>query len=168
MRMKQLIVVRHAKSDWGNEGLKDIDRPLNERGYTDAYALSEWFFENHDVPKLFISSDATRALSTAFIFARNLNYETTQVKIIPQIYESNVATLKSVIASIDDSCGSVFLFGHNPGITTLVNELNNELFFDNIPTCGIVSIEFNTNSWKDVSASNGKIGFQKFPKEFKS
>ncbi len=166
--MKQLIVVRHAKSDWGNEGLKDIDRPLNERGYTDAYALSEWFFEHHDVPKLFISSDATRALSTAFIFARNLNYETTQVKIVPKIYESNAATLKEVIASIDDTIGSAILFGHNPGITTLVNELNEELFFDNIPTCGIISIQFNAKSWKEAASTKGKISFQKFPKEFKS
>lgn len=30
--MKTLILVRHAKSDWGNPGLDDFDRPLNERG----------------------------------------------------------------------------------------------------------------------------------------
>ena len=41
--MKELILVRHAKSDWGNESLKDIDRHLNERGYEDAYLLSKWY-----------------------------------------------------------------------------------------------------------------------------
>ncbi|RZL32579.1 MAG: histidine phosphatase family protein, partial [Pedobacter sp.] len=29
---KQLLLVRHGKSDWANLDLKDFDRPLNKRG----------------------------------------------------------------------------------------------------------------------------------------
>lgn len=165
--MKQLIIVRHAKSDWGSEGLKDIDRPLNERGYMDANAMSEWFFAKHEVPKKFITSDATRALSTAFLFARAMDFPTAEIVIEPKIYESDTNTLKQVIASIDNSLEYVILFGHNPGLTNLVNELASDLFFDNIPTCGMVSLMFDVKNWKDVVTGKGKVTFHQFPKEFK-
>ena len=56
--MKELTLIRHAKSDWGNESLKDIDRHLNERGYDDAYTLSDWYFNNHESPEIILSSPA--------------------------------------------------------------------------------------------------------------
>lgn len=165
--MKQLVLVRHAKSDWGSEGLKDIDRPLNERGYMDAYTLSEWYFNNHEAPKLFITSDATRALSTAFLFARALDFPSNEVIVESRIYESNSSVLKEIISALDQSVDHAILFGHNPGLTNLVNELTDDLFFDNVPTCGIISLLFDVKSWKDVPSSKGKITFHQFPKEFK-
>ena len=164
--MKQLILVRHAKSEWGEEWLKDIDRPLSERGYRDAYTLSEWFFNKHEVPKKLISSDATRALSTAFVFARNLNYPTKEIIIEPKIYECTEKTLKDIISKIDNTIEYVMVFGHNPSITNLVNELNDGLDFDNIPTCGIISMMFEMKNWKDINTKKGKINIQQFPKEF--
>ena len=60
------------------------------------------------------------------------------------------------------------IFGHNPAITNLTNELNHELLFENIPTCGIVKIEFSETSWKGVvDNKNGKLIINKFPKSFK-
>lgn len=165
--MKQLIIVRHAKSDWGDENLKDIDRPLNERGYSDAYMLSNWFFTHHELPQLIVSSDATRALSTAMIFSRALGIPSERMLIESKIYESTADTLKKVISNFDDAAHSVMLFGHNPGITSLVNELSNDLFFDNIPTCGIISIQFDMNSWKEIESLKGQLVFQQFPKEYK-
>lgn len=165
--MKKLILVRHAKSDWGTDGLKDIDRPLSERGYNDAYHLSEWFFKNYSVPQKIISSDATRALSTATIFARNILYPTSQIFIVPQVYESTSSILKQVIAEIENTVNEVMLFGHNPGITNLVNELAQEMFFDNIPTCGIVCLEFDVTKWADVPTTKARKVFSQFPKEFK-
>lgn len=165
--MKQLIIVRHAKSDWGDESLKDIDRPLNERGYSDAYTLSKWFYTHHEVPNLIISSDATRALSTAMIFSRALGIPSERMLIESKIYESTADTLKKVIANLDDAASRVMLFGHNPGITNLVNELSNDLFFDNIPTCGIISFQFDINSWKEFGNKKGQLVFQQFPKEYK-
>ena len=165
--MKKLIFIRHAKSDWGNEGLKDIDRPLNERGYTDAYLQSEWFFSHHDVPQLFVSSDAARALGTALIFARQLNYPAGDVLIKPDIYEASSDTLKAIISELSNEVSYAVLFGHNPGFTNVVNDLTDDLFFENVPTCGIVSLEFNTHSWKEAVNTKGKVAFHRFPKEFK-
>jgi phosphohistidine phosphatase len=164
--MKQLYLIRHAKSDWGEESLKDIDRPLAARGYAAAYQLSDWFIKKYKAPDLFISSDATRALSTAMIFARTMNYATNEISILPQVYESTAKTLLDVIHQIDDHKSSAALFCHNPGITNLANDLG-DLFFDNLPTCALVAFEFDVKHWKEVGKDKGKISFYQFPKEFK-
>ncbi|MGZ3885126.1 MAG: SixA phosphatase family protein [Bacteroidia bacterium] len=166
--MKKLILVRHAKSDWGNESLKDIDRHLNDRGYEDAYLMAKWFDEQIGVPDLMISSPATRAVSTAFIFARYLGVPESKVLISTGIYESKPETMLDAISKSDDACALVCVFGHNPTLTTLVNDLNKDLMFDNVPTCGVVCIELNINSWKDLAkAKEGKLLVYRFPKSFK-
>ena len=162
--MKTFTLVRHAKSDWGHEGLLDIDRPLNQRGYTDAYVMSHWFANTKIKNHLLVSSPAVRAISTAFIFARALNIAENTVLITPSIYESSVTILKTVISQFPETANSVVLFGHNPDITNLCNELTNDLFFDNIPTCGIIQILFDVGSWQDVPKATGKLAFHKFPK----
>lgn len=166
--MKELTLIRHAKSDWGNEHLKDIDRHLNERGYSDAYQLSDWYFNNHEVPEMILTSTATRALNTALIFARSLNFDMRNFVIEETIYESSVENLLSIIKKQSDSKRSLMLFGHNPTITNLFNELCKDVYIDNIPTCGIMKINFNTNSWKEISDKNSNLNFHKFPKDYKN
>ena len=61
--MKKLFLVRHAKSDWENPYLKDIERPLNERGYANANSMS---YQRRIKPDLIISSPAVRAFTTAY------------------------------------------------------------------------------------------------------
>jgi phosphohistidine phosphatase len=70
--MKKLFLVRHAKSDWTYEGLPDIDRPLNERGYRDAHIMSKHLSSKKHVPDGIIASPAIRTINTALIFSRNL------------------------------------------------------------------------------------------------
>ena len=107
--MKELVLVRHAKSDWGNESLKDIDRHLNERGYEDAYLLSNWYEKNKTMPDLILSSTATRALNTALIFARALNFNMGNFVLEKDIYESKAATLLSVIKQQADTKKTILL-----------------------------------------------------------
>jgi len=164
--MMQLTLIRHAKSDWENEALKDIDRHLNARGYNNAYQLSEWYVNNQIKPDLIISSSATRALSTALIFVRTLNYNIADLIIETEIYESTSNIILSVIKKQNDLKKSILLFGHNPSLTNFANEFCTNLFIDNIPTCGIISINFETDSWKNISPQNSSLNFHKFPKEY--
>ena len=166
--MKQLILIRHAKSDWGNEFLKDIDRPLNDRGYADAYFLGEWFLKNKALPEQIVASTATRALNTALIFARIFDFDMKRFCLEKEIYESSVERLLSIIHEQDDARERIMLFGHNPAFTNICNELSDDLFFDNVPTCGIVALNFNISSWSELSKKTGKVDFYQFPKEFKN
>lgn len=166
--MMELILIRHAKSDWGNEYLKDIDRHLSERGYSDAYALSAWYLKEQPLPNLILTSTATRALNTALIFARTLEFNMTDFVIEQTIYESTATNLLALIQQQSNKKKSIMLFGHNPGITNLFNTLCTDEFFENIPTCGIVKINFEANSWHEISNQNSKFSFCQFPKNYKN
>lgn len=163
--MKKLTLVRHAKSDWGTDFLKDIDRPLNERGYRDAYLMSEWYKKSKKLPDIILSSSATRALSTALIFLRTFDNELSII-INSKLYESTVSNAKSIIAGFDEHATHIMLFGHNPFITGLSNEFSSELYFENIPTCGLVEFEFDCNKWNEFENNSVKLLFHQFPKQF--
>jgi phosphohistidine phosphatase len=166
--MKELVLIRHAKSDWTKESIKDIDRPLGERGYEDAYILSKWFKEEMGLPDQILSSPATRALNTAFIFARTFGVHEKDVRIDETLYESLVKSYLKSISQTDNGVKRLMVFGHNPMLTELCNELNKDMLFDNVPTCGIVKIGFEFKDWKDIlNKPEGKLLMSKFPKSFK-
>ncbi len=166
--MKELILVRHAKSDWENVSLNDVDRYLSERGYSDAYLMSEWFASKQKIPDRIYSSTATRALSTALIFARKLELIQTHFVLENKIYEASSQTLISLIQQLPDELQSVMFFGHNPGFTDLSNELCGQLKLDNMPTCGMVSINFEAKNWKSIKIGAGIYNYHQFPKGFKN
>ncbi len=161
--MKTLTIVRHAKSDWGADFLKDIDRPLNSTGYKDAYLMSEWYSNNHSLPQLIITSTATRALSTSLIFNRTFNFVTLPL-LVPSLYESSKENALQVIKETNNNINHLMLFGHNPFITNLVNYLCTDMDFENIPTCGIVEFESKCEKWNEIEKIKRK--FHQFPKQF--
>ena len=73
--MKQITLVRHAKSSW-HRGLRDIDRPLNARGERDAPLMAMHLRKQGFSPDILISSPATRAATTAEEIARGIGYDT--------------------------------------------------------------------------------------------
>jgi phosphohistidine phosphatase len=166
--MKEITLIRHAKSDWGEEFLKDVDRYLSARGLRDAYYMSEWYAKNNPKPDLILSSTATRALSTALIFSRALELPSAQITLEAKIYEANVSTLYSVLRAQNEAHKSILMFGHNPGFTEMCNELSDDLYFDNLPTCAIASYQFDIKNWKDLSAKKGRLNYYEFPKNFKA
>ena len=115
-----------------------------------------------------LSSTATRALNTALIFARTFNFNSVNFVLNDRIYESSAKNLISIVSKLPNEKNSVIVFGHNPGFTNVCNELTNELFFENIPACGIVSLNFDIKNWAEIATTKGKIKFHQFPKDFKN
>ena len=161
--MKTLYLVRHAKSSWDNKELKDIDRPLNERGYRDAHSMSAFLLENNYIPELIVTSPAIRAMTTAIIFSRVLNVPPDRVAIKDGIYEASIGKFLSVIEEFSENYNTIMVCGHNSTITQVANNLSADSI-ENIPTSGSVGIVFNINSWKDIKDSKGKRLFFRYPK----
>ena len=63
-QVKRLFLLRHAKSDWGNPGLDDFDRPLSKRGRNAAPRVAAWMRESDFVPELVLCSSARRTMET--------------------------------------------------------------------------------------------------------
>lgn len=160
--MKTLYIVRHAKSSWKYEGIDDIDRPLKKRGINDAHKMSELLKSEIDRPDVFVSSSANRALHTGIIFSNTFKYPLANLKISKSLYSFSDGYLVKTIKALDDGFHSAIVFSHNHGINDFVNSYGSE-FINNVPTCGIVGIQFDTKHWKSIK--KGKTFLRKFPKE---
>jgi phosphohistidine phosphatase len=161
--MKTLYLVRHAKSDWENENISDINRPLNERGYKDAHAMSLKLKEVIATPEVFISSPAIRAITTCLIFAGHFNVDPKKINIESTLYETPLKEYLKIIQSLDKKYQTAILFAHNPTITELCNTLTKP-FTDGMPTCGIAGITFNLDKWEDIKKKSGDLELYDFPK----
>ena len=148
--MKTLVLVRHAKSSWKDASLADRDRPLNRRGKRDAPRVGDQLADLGGAPDLIVSSPAARAIATARIVADVVGYPLDGIREDARIYEATAAEILEVIRELDDERDRVFLFGHNPGLTDLVNELS-EPAIDNVPTSGAVELRLATGRWADIS-----------------
>lgn len=106
-------------------------------------------------PQKLISSPAKRAITTAQIFAELLTVPVNEIKLEPRIYEALPHTLLQIIGELDNKFDCVAFFGHNPGLTLLVNYLADENIY-NLPTCGIVHLRFdNVADWAAISGGTG-------------
>ncbi len=161
--MKTLLLVRHAKSSWNDLGLSDFDRPLNERGKTDAPQMAKRIKDKKLKPDLFISSPAKRAKKTAKIFMEVYDENKKNLVLIPSLYEASVSNFYGAIELIDEKYDVIALFSHNPGITEFANSLT-EYKIDNIPTCGVFAVSVKTKKWKDFKNSDKELLFFDFPK----
>ncbi|MBU1185425.1 MAG: histidine phosphatase family protein [Acidobacteria bacterium] len=160
---KELFLVRHAKSDWKDRSLSDIDRPLNKRGIRDAPLMAERLKKKGVHPDLIISSPARRARMTAEVFADILGYNKENIWIEPAIYHGGQAGILKTLTQVPSTDRTVLLFGHNPDLTDLAGRLAGVSII-NIPTCGIVRIDFGIAGWADLSPEHGRLIFFDYPK----
>ncbi|MFA5455217.1 MAG: histidine phosphatase family protein [Sulfurimonas sp.] len=159
--MKKLYIIRHAKSSWKDETLEDFERPLSKRGKANAPMMGERLKKKGVMPDIIISSPAKRAKSTAEMIAKEVGYEK-KVLFDENIYESSVATLRKILTSVNDENSTVFLVGHNPELNMLVDYYVK--FYENIPTCGVVELEFACERWAQIKPKNAKLISFDYPK----
>jgi phosphohistidine phosphatase len=163
LKMKKAILVRHAKSDWSLPLLDDIDRPLNQRGYTDAHRIAKEFLKTEAGTTLFVSSPAIRAISTALIFAREINFPPAKINFYNRLYEGRYEVYQDLLEELNDAVETVFVFGHNPGISRAIEELSGTLIED-VPTCAVNILLFETTSWKEIQHQKGIVEKSFYPK----
>lgn len=161
--MKKIIIVRHAKSSW-KYNVTDHDRPLSRRGINDAGLVSRALKKSVQNIDLVVCSDANRAKTTAHIFIENLSIDAQIFKLNHDLYDFSGNALVSVIKACDNSVNNLMLFGHNHAITAFVN-VYGDIFIDNVPTCGVVVVEFDITNWKDLK--KGKTLKTSFPRDLK-
>jgi len=161
--MKNLILIRHAKSSW-EVPLHDKDRPLTSQGMQSAHLVSSNALKY--LPKTFSiwSSTAERAVETALIFAQNINFPLESIIYKDELYTFDERKLEKVIKSYSNGYDSIIIFGHNEAITNFVNKFG-DVYIDNVPTAGFVHIEFDCESWDDIH--KGKTKKTLFPRDLK-
>ncbi|MCX6229965.1 MAG: histidine phosphatase family protein [Bacteroidetes bacterium] len=147
--MKTLYFIRHAKSSWDYPELSDEERPLIEKGIKRTSKIAHYLAENNVIADIIISSHAERALQTAKIIAKKINYQDNKIIIDKNIYGTNIDRLFTTIFSISNEYHTAIIFGHNPTFTNIANYFLDEKI-DNLPTSGLVCVEFDTDEWNTI------------------
>ncbi len=161
---KTLFIVRHAKSSWDIENISDIDRPLKFRGIRDAYDMARRVKINRLIPDLIVTSPANRAMHTASIFQRVFEIESNSFKVDDRLFCTSVVVMERLVSLLDDSYKRAMIFGHNPYFSELASMLSGDATIE-LPTCGICRIDFEINSWKDISKDKVIDTFVDYPKK---
>lgn len=161
---RQLIVLRHAKSDWP-VGVPDKDRPLAKRGRRDAPAAGRWLAEHVGRIDLVVHSDSRRTTETWAAVAADLTAgggRVGKVKSSGRVYDASVATLLEVLRAVPDDTRTVLLVGHNPGVQELVVTLAGgsgrgaALAAAKFPTSGLAVLSVD-QPWSGLGAGGARI-----------
>ncbi len=164
--MKQLLIVRHAKSSWDEAIKNDFDRPLNARGLKDAPAMANKMLDRKIVIDAFISSTAKRAITTATFFYeeyKKRGIKTTGLIGVPELYLASPIVFEETIGETDNALNTIAIFSHNPGITEFANSLTN-VRVDEMPTCSVFAVQADVASWHQFMEAKKEFLFFDYPK----
>jgi phosphohistidine phosphatase len=161
--MTILALMRHAKSEWGDGGVADFDRPLNKRGRRSAERVGKELKVRRVRFDRVIASPAIRVRETLERLERGYGQQL-PVEFDPRIYDANLATLFELVRTIPASVHAPLLIGHNPGLHQLALALTlpdasglREQLTENLPTGALALIEFSAVRWDEVRQQSGTV-----------
>lgn len=161
--MKRLIIVRHAKAEKSAPRGGDFARPLAPRGTADAAEMGRRLARRGVQPETIVTSPAERALATARLVARELDFPWDEIRSAKRAYLAEERTLLDLVRELDAGAESALLVGHNPGITELAQALVRS-FVEELPTGAVVAIDLPADTWAGVRRGSGSLHWYDFPK----
>ena len=162
--MKSLIIVRHCKSSWADLSLSDFDRPLNKRGNIDGELMSNYLREKEKKIDKLILSTSKRTRLTSKYFTEKIHFDS--ISYLDELYHASYLDIINIISKVENNFNSIMVIGHNPGLTELINQYTIMNIY-NLPTTGVVKVEFKGDKWDRITENKGIIVYKKFPKELK-
>ena len=162
--MKSITLVRHGKSSWEFD-VSDALRPLKKRGVNDAKLVANQYVNTVKLPEIIYSSPAVRAFSTCKIFLEVFNLSEDSVSVKDDLYDFGGESVINFIKILPNNYNSVMLFGHNHAFTSIANIFGDK-FIDNLPTSGLIKINFDISDWKDFKQGTTELII--IPKELKA
>jgi phosphohistidine phosphatase len=161
--MRRLILLRHAKTERDAPSGKDQDRRLDERGRNDSVEIGRWLTLQDYRPDLVLVSTATRTQQTWDLLRATM--PSAQVEHLPELYGADPSELLRAIhdaAKADPQC--LMILAHNPGLHELALALvdsgdtaGRRALDANLPTAGVVVIDFKIDDWDDVRFRSGRL-----------
>ena len=145
--MRELILLRHAKSSWASPGLSDHERPLNKRGRAAADLIGRSCAESDLLPDLVRSSDSTRTRETVARWATAANWSGS-IEWSPDLYHAAPHRLLDAARTAPDSAGRLMIVAHNPGIEELASALAGREIL--VPTGTLVLFQTDLDHWADL------------------
>ena len=165
---RELLLMRHAKSDWNHPSLIDFDRPLNKRGQASAPKVGHWLRSRNLLPDRVVSSPAVRTRQTASLICAELGFAIDNAHWDMRIYEATLADLLTVLADNSGNANRMLLIGHNPGLEYLLAHLSSTT--DSaagsklMPTATVAHLRL-PDDWHKLPAGCGQLLVLQRPRE---
>lgn len=168
MAMKELLLMRHAKSDWANENISDHDRPINKRGQADAPMMGEFIKNQNLLPDVLFVSSAKRAQQTSQLWTQGSGFDGTTIT-RREFYLSSASQYINQIAEYTGEANRIMVIGHNPVMEQLTSVLIGKMDDVHItfPTSCMVLLELPISSWDQLSPGLGILKWMMTPKMLK-
>ena len=167
--IRELVLLRHAKSAWDSDAPSDFERPLSPRGRRDAPRIARWMHDQGLLPDLVLSSPAHRARDTAELVLKTLGIGSDRLHWEPHLYAATVPDLLAAIATVPDGVHRLLLVGHNPGLEDLVLRL---VPADDLPVSGegflktaTVAVVRWSGTWDQPPRESGRLTRLMRPKQ---
>jgi phosphohistidine phosphatase len=168
--MLTLSLLRHAKSSWADPGLKDFDRPLNERGEDAAPRMGAFMARHGIAPELIVCSPAARARQTLALVLPRLQGNPAVVY-EHGLYLASAGALLRRVRKVAAKVCHVMLVGHDPGLHILARQLAGAgtradlgALAEKFPTGGLAVLVFAARNWSDVKRGTGRLELFVAPK----
>lgn len=176
--MRRLLLLRHAKAESTSPSGRDRDRPLAARGLKDAAELGAWLAGQRSLlPDLALISTAVRARETWDIVQQQISDKVPQelAAHLPDLYGAEPTQLLAIIRSVAaEDPERLMIVGHNPCLHELALGLigrgdttGRATLAHNLPTSGLVVIDFAVESWDHLAFGNGQLAQFVSPKLLK-
>lgn len=165
--MKQIILLRHAKTEPYDYNKDDFERNLTERGIDDCQLIIDALKQNQYIPNHIISSPANRTKQTSELFAKGFNIGKSSIDYIQSIYDGmTTQNLIDTLSKLKNDIQSVLFIGHNPDITRFAYRLTDSFEYY-VPTCCAITLETTIDNWTDLGNNNFLFKGIFIPKNFK-
>ncbi|PKQ07530.1 MAG: hypothetical protein CVT72_02975 [Alphaproteobacteria bacterium HGW-Alphaproteobacteria-11] len=169
--MKQLCLLRHAKSDWGDPAKDDFDRPLNARGAKAAEFMAGYIAACPYRPDTVLCSTAARARETCAPLSLRLGKDV-PVIFRDELYHAMPDAMLDEIRQAPDTAQTLLVVAHNPGLVLLAMALAEDpdeetalRIAHGVPTGGFIVLEFDVKHWGDIAEGKGRSVFFGRPRD---
>ncbi|HYZ21586.1 MAG TPA: histidine phosphatase family protein [Rhodopila sp.] len=163
--MRQLLLLRHAKSSWDDASLPDRDRPLNPRGRRAAAAMRQAMRDLGLYPDVVLVSTARRTMET--LEALEPWDETPLIEPMDSLYLADSVQIGAALHGVAETVRSVLLIGHNPGLHDFALNLagpraiamggtHERALAQSFPTAALAEFVI-AGSWWDLREGGGRL-----------
>lgn len=156
---RRLILTRHAKSDWDNPDIPDLERPLNARGRRSARELGDWLASRGYEPEEVLSSPSTRTRETWDEVALAALGVLPELRFDARLYQAPPEVMLSCLRGA--TAPTVMMIGHSPGIAEFAASLPARAPMDpefrSYPTAATLVVDFQTDDWAAIEPGQGSV-----------
>lgn len=161
--MKKLILMRHAKSSWQDQGLDDHARPLNARGKSAAKTMGKWLKSQDITPDLALVSSAQRTTETWSLLSPEMGSKV-ESEILQELYLASPVEMLAVLNGAPSDSDCLLMISHQPGTSILAQRLSDgsepeecARAYRHFPTAGMAILDFQIEQWSQLEFGIGKF-----------